>query len=400
MTWRLIGAVLLCCLLGACTSGAPKTPQITVWTALEDKELKVFRDIMEEFSVDSGHQVVVLKVPFKKLRDKFLVAAPAGQGPDLIVGPQDWLGIFAVAGLLEPVQLSREVLPVASEAVTFEGKTYALPLMLECLALVRNTKLAPDEPTSLEEMLAHAKSVTKGEVRGFYYELEEFYFSWPFFAAHGAYLFGTRSDGIVDPLDIGLANEGAILAADWVGRLRRDGLIPLGATNDLAKGLFMEGKLAYFLTGPWSMSEIRKSDIPYAVHPIPPLRGQAAAPFVGATGIMQNRLSRQPEEARRLLDFMGQEKILVRMALASGRTPAHAGAVAKVENDPVLGSDLSAFTQIAREGTPMPNHPALTAVWEPMEQAIELVASGQIEATEQMPATVRSIQSKIRFMME
>lgn len=397
---RLLPWVFLLAIL-TCSCGPKPEPRLTLWTAFEDKEFRVLQELLSEFEEQHQIPVVTLKVPFTQLQGKFLVAAPAGQGPDLIIGPQDWMGVFAVAELLEPVEVtSDEFLEVAVEAVTFERETYAIPMLLDCVAMIRNLELAPEPPADLAELVRLSQELQKGDVRGFYYELDNFYFSWPFFAAHGAYLFGQK-DGALDPFDVGLANPGAVEGARWIGDLRtRYDLVPLGANNDLAKGLFLEGKLAMFLAGPWSLSEIRKAGISYQVDPIPPHQGRPSAPLVGATGLMHNAHGRKPDQARKLLEFLRSEDAITRLALASGRAPAHRGATRKAQADPELGSDIAAFAAIADQGTPMPSHPAMNMVWEPMEQALELVASGKVQPAEQLTETTERIRSKIRFMME
>ena len=383
------------------------TPQgskgVVIWTAFEGRELEELKALTQEFSQNSQTEIVLLKVPFVQLQKKFLVAAPADQGPDLIIGPQDWLGVFATARLLAPIEgLPRDdFLEVALEAVQFEGKTYAAPLLLDSIALLRNTQLLEERPETLAEVVEAAQRIDDGKTRGFYYELDNFYFSWPFFAAHGAYLFG-KKDNKVDPFDLGLDNEGAIQAADWVSSLRTSkNLVPLGATNDLAKSLFLEERLALTLAGPWAMAEIRKAGISYSVDPIPGLKpGELAAPLVGAVGVMKNRASKKSEQAGQVLEFLASEKSIHRLSLAAGRAPAHRRALASASADPKMGKDVAAFAAIAEKGTPMPNHPAMNAIWEPMKQALELMAGGQVTGAEELPRTEERIRNKIRFMME
>lgn len=399
--------MLLILLLASC-SKPPDPNRVVLWTAFEGKELAELKQLVNEFEQESSLHVQVLKVPFDALQKKFLVAGPADQGPDLLIGPQDWLGVFATAGLLEPVPetvLSSErradFIPVAIEAVTFEGKVYAVPLLLDCIALLRNTELAPQAPTSLEELVSQAQSVQQGSVRGFYYELNNFYFSWPFLAAHGAHLFHTEG-GHLDPFQLGLDEPAAVNGMQFLADLRgKYNLIPLGATNDLAKSLFLDKKLAMTLAGPWMMDSVREAQIPYVVEPIPPTAdGGVAAPFVGATGLMQSAGSRNPSGGEALYKFLTRTDSIYRLALAAGRAPADKNALEKASQQPVVGRDIMAFARIAEQGTPMPSHPAMNAVWEPMEQAIDLVSSGQVEPAHQMEQTEKRIVTKIRFMME
>ncbi|MCA9792729.1 MAG: maltose ABC transporter substrate-binding protein [Candidatus Eremiobacteraeota bacterium] len=407
MSWRPPLMLLLILLLTSC-SKPPDPNRVVLWTAFEGKELEELKHLVGEFEQESHLHVQVLKVPFDALQKKFLVAAPAGQGPDLLIGPQDWLGVFATAGLLEPVPDSvfgserrADFIPVAIEAVTFEGKVYAVPLLLDCIALLRNTELAPQAPASLDELVSQAQEIQHDSVRGFYYQLNNFYFSWPFLAAHGAHLFDTQG-GHLDPFQLGLDEPPAIEGMQFLADLRgKYNLVPLGATNDLAKSLFLDRKLAMTLAGPWMMDSVREAKIPYVVEPIPPTAsGGVAAPFVGATGLMQSTGSRNPTGGEALYKFLTRTDAIYRLALAAGRAPADKQALERASQQPVVGRDIVAFAHIAEQGTPMPSHPAMNAVWEPMEQAIDLVSSGQVEPGPEMEQTEKRIVAKIRFMME
>ena len=100
--------VLLTCLCAACGPDAGQADAVRLWTGL-DAEFPVIQKVVADFQRQTGLRVEMLKVPFEQLRNKFLIAAPAGLGPDLVIGPQDWVGVLATAEQLEP--LPEEVLP-------------------------------------------------------------------------------------------------------------------------------------------------------------------------------------------------------------------------------------------------------------------------------------------------
>ncbi|MBS2038412.1 extracellular solute-binding protein [bacterium] len=391
--------LLLVLLMAGCVQPDPKARPLRVWTAFEGPELEAFKGLCSRY----GQPVEVLGVPFDGLKNKVLVATPAGQGPEIVVGPQDWLGVFSAAQLLEPLPesmvgpLKKEVLPVAMDGVTYEGKVYAYPILLDGLALLRNPELAPRSPKSIEDLRDYAlelqnHSTAKG-FKGFYFDLRELYFSWPFFSASGATVF--KSGG----LDPGLTGPEGVQATLYLKSLRDQGLVPLGAQNDFAKSMFLDGRLAMTLNGPWFLGDLRARKTPYIIEPVPPGTHPAAS-FIGVNGLMVNQLSPRKQDAFPLVEFLGSKDCQVTMALASGRVPARRDAQAEVAKDPIKGPDIAAFTRVVEQGVAMPNHPAANAVWDPMKQSLELITKGEVDPTTELQGADRAIREKIQRMVE
>lgn len=391
---RLRWLLLLALLLLGCTQEDPKLRSLRVWTAFEGNELVEFKSLCQNYS----EPVEVLAVPFDQLKNKVLVATPAGQGPDIIVGPQDWLGVFSVAKLLEPLpdsvvsQLRQDVSSVALDGVTYEGKVYAYPVLLEGLALLRNPALAPRQPKSLDDLLAYALELQKDEVKGFYFDLRELYFAWPIFSAYGATVF--RQD-----LEPGLTGPEGLKACEYLRELRKSGLIPLGAKNDFAKTMFLEGTLAMTLNGPWFLNDIRTSKMDYVIESMPP-GSHPSASFIGVTGLMVSGRSARKEDTLKLVEFLGSSENQVKLALASGRVPARKESQKIAAQDPVSGKDIEAFTKIVEAGVAMPNHPAANAVWDPMKQSLELISKGEVDPAQELQRADQQIREKIQRMVE
>lgn len=406
-------ALLALALLGllACSPREDDPPAVRIWSGWE-AELPVLRDLLQEFTQVTGLPARLLHVPFGQLRNKFLIAAPAGLGPDLLLGPQDWIGVLATAGLLSaiPDDLAPrspprgDYLPVAVEGVTFDQQIYGVPLFTECLALIRNPTLLPDQPATLAALIQAGQDLQgrRPDLRPLYFDPEDFYVSWAFFAGHGAYLFGQRG-GDTDPFDVGLDTPAAIEAATFLRRLRQDlAFIPSGATADLAKSLFLEGRAAAILGGPWLLKDLQARGVPYRIDPFPlTASGGRPRPFVGTQGIMLSRHTRQPASARRLLEHLSTEDSASRLALASGRPPARRGALRRASAE---SPDIEAFAAIAEQGTPLPTHPAMGAVWAPMQRALQLITDRpggtEAEIARHLQGACRSIEDKARLMLE
>jgi maltose-binding protein MalE len=121
--------------------------KIVIWTGMNtEKELKMMNELGKEFEKNTGVKVDIIPIPFGDLQNKFQIAAPARQGPDLITGPQDWVGIFAAANLVSPMETyvnkeeQKKFMPVSIEGATYENKLYAIPLSFESVALIYNTE--------------------------------------------------------------------------------------------------------------------------------------------------------------------------------------------------------------------------------------------------------------------
>jgi len=281
----LIFALLLCACPG-CSSPAGQADAVRLWTGL-DAEYPVIEKVVADFQQRTGIKVRMLKVPFEQLRNKFLIAAPADLGPDLVIGPQDWVGVLATAGQLEPIPPEvlpgEDFVPVSVKAVTFEGQVYSVPLFMECNALFRNTALMPERPHSIPDLVARATAIQQADpkIKGFYFDLQEPYFAWPFFSAEGAWLLGARN-GRTDPFDVGINNPGSVRAAEFLRSLRMEHhLIPPGASENISRTLFQEGRAAVIINGPWMLKDAKAAGVPYAVEPLSPHRQRRPAPSPG-----------------------------------------------------------------------------------------------------------------------
>ena len=77
------------------------------------------------------------------------------------MGAHDWIGNLVQNGAIDPIPMTdaqkAAFLPKAIEGVTFNGQIYGVPYAVENVALYRNTTLAPNAPTTIEDM------VTTGE---------------------------------------------------------------------------------------------------------------------------------------------------------------------------------------------------------------------------------------------
>ncbi|MBQ7529891.1 maltose ABC transporter substrate-binding protein [bacterium] len=400
--------VIFACLISVGCKSSQDEEQanaIKVWTGM-DAEYPTLLKQCDEFTKATGIKVDVLKVPYNDLRNKFLIAAPAGLGPDLVLGPQDWEGALATAGMLDPIPEGtineEEFFPVALDSVKFNGQTYQAPLCMECIAIFRNKDLIPERPNTMKELIEQAQKIqeeSKGNIRGFYFEVKNLYFSLPFLTAEGSYLLGKDESGNYVPTDIGLDTPGTLKGVEFLRDLvSKYKLIPLGATNNISQTIFREGKAAMVVDGPWFLLDVKKDKkINYAIDPFPITdSGNIPKPVLGVQGFMLNKYAKHRDEAAKLISFLETDEKVAEMSMASGRPPAKTGSLELCKDNP----DILSFAQICANATPMPTHPAVSQIWEPTGQSLDLITKGQVEPAAELKSNYDRIVQKIELMLE
>ena len=341
--------------------------EITVW--VDADRASVLEDAAAAFTEDTGVEVELVQKEFGEIRDQFVQQVPTGEGPDIAVGAHDWLGVLVTNGVVAPVELgdgAADYEQVAVDAMTYEGQIYGVPYAIENIALLRNTDLAPEAPTSYDDMVA------KGQAAGTEYaflvgldpEAADPYHLYPFQTSFGAPVFGTDADGGYNPDDLQIGNEGGQAFASWLAAQGSTGtgVLNTNINGDLARENFVAGKAPFFLTGPWNVPAAEEAGINLAVDPIPSAGGEAAQPFAGVQGFFLSSESENKLAATEfLVNYVGSEEVQTALYEVGGRTPALTAAYeVAVANDPITAG----FGTVGADAVPMPSIPEMGAVWE------------------------------------
>lgn len=375
-------AGVLALVLTACSGGGddpgPFDGTLTMW--VDEDRSQAMRTFAEAYARHSHSRIEVVVVEHEELRDSFLSAHAGGLGPDLLAGPHDWTGELVEAGAVAPVDIDPRqdaglFTPGALEAVTYEGQVHGVPYATENLALIRNTDLVPQEPSSIEELVAEGEelvrsgsaeqvlSVQQGQ-EGDAYHLH------PFFTSAGGYLFGEDTSGDPDPSELGVASPDSVSAFERLAELGEDGSGVLRRSTDAdnAADLFVSAAAPFLLTGPWNVPAIQEAGVPYEVGPLPGFEdGGPARSLVGVQTFFVASGAADPDLAEHLATtFLSDPELSVILHEADPRMPALDEALDTVsEWDP----DLEGFERAGENGVPMPAIPEMDAVWTPFGQA-------------------------------
>ena len=347
---------------------------LTVWNHFTDaSEVAWLQAQVAAYTKASGNKVSIVSVPLDQIPDKLIQAAPKGQGPDLIVTlPQDRLGQLAAAGVVEPLDryltTRTDLDKTALSAMTYGGKLFGLPMFAESVALVYNKKLVPKAPATWDEFIRAAQANTGNGRYGFLMDLSNAYANYGVFSAYGAYIFKNNA-GTLNVKDVGVGNAGAQKALSLLNDLRyKYNLVPEGVSADAAKGAFVDGRLAMFITGPWDVGDIRKAGIDFGITSLPTPPGATGkwSPFVGVQGVIMNAYSKNKVAASGLARSLVTRASQTGFNQAGGRIPVSLAARTQLKSNAVV----QGFGKTISAGTPMPNVPQMGSIWGPWGNAV------------------------------
>lgn len=360
--------------------------------------------IAEAFAKENGITVAVQTIS-GDLQANFITADSSGKGPDIVLRADSNVAPLVENGSIVPLNLSAEQQSqyeaAAIEGLNYQGKIWALPYALESVFLLRNTALAPEEPTSFENMVSTGQKLVDDGKADRVLDLPvgengDFYHAQALFSSAGGYIFGTTASGDADTSDIGVAKEGGLTWAKKMAEYGEagSGILTRSVSADNAISLFTQGKTPYIITGPWALPDIKTAGIEYEIGAIPQFEGlEEARPFVAVQGLFIAAHSQNSALAQEfVLNTMGTVDGQVALSQATNRPPAMVAAMEKVEaGDP----DISKINKVSVSGVVRPKIPEIKAVWAALGAAQAEIIGGA-DPQKSMDSAAATIASKIK----
>jgi maltose-binding protein MalE len=373
-----------------CSRGTDPKRRIQIWHQKISAERDLFHEQIKRFN--AAHPEYVVEALYKEneeLRNLFVIAAVAGQGPEIIYGPSDNVGVLVTTQTVLP--LDRVFPPEFFERFIPQGivswkdeRWLAADQIGNHLTLVYNTTLVPQPPKTLQELVAIGQSLTKDlngdgkmDQYGLTWNYREPFFFIPFLTGFGGSVMDEQGRPTLD-------NEATVRAIQFVLDLRdRYQIIPKEGDYEIADMLFKEKRTAMIVNGPWSWGGY---GVPgeNMVAPLPQNaeNGQWCAPMISAKGYAVN-VNAAPEKLpiiRELIDYLTSAPVQEEMAAKLSTSPT----AKTVLESPVMQSNpaLVASMQQIERGRPMPIMPQMRQIWEGMRGPYQLVMNGAITAQE------------------
>jgi arabinogalactan oligomer/maltooligosaccharide transport system substrate-binding protein len=221
--------------------------------------------------------------------------ATAISGPDIIVGANDWVATGAANGKLAPITLTASVKknfnPNSFLDLSYKGKLYGVPVDVNNVAMIYNTKLVKSAPKTFGEMvdLYKANKTSKGLKSGLCIAGGGMSFGgYSVFSALGGGAYQMKSGAVdtkANPVDVTAfsANVKKYLV-DAKGK--SNGFFP--AVDTGCKDAFLAGKVPFAVIGNWEWKDyVAKGFSMATMMPVPGVKaGTYGAAFGSVSGAL------------------------------------------------------------------------------------------------------------------
>jgi len=380
---RIVTVVLLGMAIGlgglassSAQDAAPTSGELSIWHGWTGAEADTLNnDILPAWEAAYPDiKIETLAVPFDQLKNKYQTETATGGGPDLLIGPLDWVGELATAELIAPLDemATQDVLanyvPSTVEALRYDGKLFGMPESFETVALYYNKTMIETPPATTAEL-----DTLAGTMPADTYALalfSNFYHPAGYLFGFGAKLFDEENNSAINSPE-------TIAFLNWMkGFATKPGYYQQNDDGAISS-LFKEGKAASVINGPWALGDYQAAlgAENVGVAPLPKISEKADAspmPFLGVKHIMMNS-NIEGDQAALAFQFMqwftGPDAVGP-LAEKAGHLPAHTGV--DVSANPIA----SAFVEQAQNSTPLPTIPEMGSVWTPAGDMITKVISG------------------------
>lgn len=373
MLLRLLAAASLALVSLAPAYAAParQTGGLTLWHAWTGAEQEALQAAVGAFASNNPQiQVSLLQVPFDQLKNKFTIEASTGGGPDLLIGPKDWIGELAQANLIQAMDdvapdLLASLNPAAVTANSYKGKIWAVPESTEAMALFYNTSKVPTPPSSIDELLAMAPDTGVAINSGFY--------------QYSGFIFASGGRLFDDSQKVVLNEGGTASALNWLRSAKANPGVTVDADGSKLDALFKDGRVGMIFNGPWATGDYAKALGKDNIAIAPPIRigdsTQTFAPFLGTKNVFLSANAQNQAAAVAFIGYLISSEVQTTMAETAGHIPANP--LASIA-DPILAG----FLMQTQSATYFPNEPEMGAVWTPASDMITKVVEGKASAEE------------------
>lgn len=373
---------------------------LVIWT--DATAAPTVSKLAQQFAQQNGVKVSVQVAT--DVRANYETAYKAGQAPDVIVGANDWMGELVANGAVAPVQLSSQVASgFSSQAIAatkYNNQTYGVPYAVENMALVRNTALAPNAPTTLDDLVSTGQKLVSDKKATNVLSVQmgkqgDAYHGIPFLTGFGGGIFGTKSNGDYDPSQLLVDSSGSLKGAELMAKLGKENVLSTNIDSTNADSLFATGKVPYTITGPWSLPTFDKAGVKYAVSSLPTVAGGGKmTPFIGVQMFYVSSKAKNATVAQTFVSSFLTTKDAQEELFNVGKRPP---ALTAAYNDELkTNPTIAQWADAGKGGHLMPNIPAMNAVWGPMGQAMADVISGKAQPDARFKQAQTEISSAIK----
>ncbi|MGM0924022.1 MAG: ABC transporter substrate-binding protein [Bacillota bacterium] len=355
-------------------SGDSKDVTLRILTWNNNPEgTKLEGQIFKEFEKENpGIKVKPVFAPYDKYNDKFLTMSAGGDQPDLVWLQPSAFGQFVSKGVLADLSDKKinkdEYMPNVLELGQVDDKQYALIRDASTTMIGYNKDMFdaagvpyPKDDWTWNDFLDAAKKLTKVENgKTVQFGIENFYLDQLLTSNGGGVVSADGKKVIIDSPE---SIEAVKFSRDLINKYH---VQPTSAQSQGLTNLFMTGKAAMKMTGPWDWAEYNKNvKFKWDIVPVPAGKaGNISAAAYLPIGI--GKSTKHPEESYKLLQFLttgkGQD-IQAKIISAVPTVKRNADQITTMSNAPENAKSLAAHLQDGKTVMNAPYIPAYSEIY-------------------------------------
>ena len=329
----------------------------------------VFQGMAKDFMArHPDAEIKIEVVQWDNLEQRLTTDIAGGTAPDIALIGTRWLVDFVKNDVAEPLdayitaEFKGRFIESFLKPSTINGKIYALPVAASARAMYYNKDLlskagVTEPPADWTALVADAEKVKAlgGNLYGFALQGKEIETD-----AYWYYALWTQGGELIDGDKSGIASPAGIRAASLYRSMIDRGLSepdPTGYNRQDVERLFMQGRVAMLLTGPWLRSQIKTQapNLNYGIAPIP--AGTTKATYGVTDSMMVFKSSKQKQLAWQFLSETAYDpKWRAEFTVKEGFLPIlkSVAALPQFTEDPQLKA-FTALLAYAHFAPPIPN---------------------------------------------
>ena len=369
--------------LSACGAigGASSEPlTITFWEQ-EGEDVDVFIDgLIADFQT-ANPNITIERTHYENeaLRDQFQTASLADAAPDVVRVPNDFAGPFSTLEIIAPVSdlyddaFLGQFFPGSLDPAKVGGTLWGVPDNYgNHLMLIYNKSLIAEPPATFEELITVSKELTKGDVQGFAYNLNEPFWGAGYYGAFGGWPLDEKDQPQFD-------NQAFVDYLTFVAALKTDGVVPQECDYACADTLMKDGKAAMIINGDWSLGDYTTAlGDNLGVAPVPPINGKpytemtAGKYFMVSNAVIDD--AARKDAVTKFITYMTSAEIQKKWLDEFKRLPSNTE-IAKdpsIASDPILAGSMSALAV----GRGQPAAPEMRCAFDAWRPSLEGVMAG------------------------
>ena len=320
---------MLALFLAGCLPTRQDGKEVVIWHQKTGAERAFFEKAVEDYNNRNPREKIsALYREGENMRNAFIIAAVAGQGPDLVFGPADNVAVFAEARVLRPWNdvLTPDFLArfTGEGIVSWDGIPFLVADQIgNQLMLVYDRQAVAKPPATLGELIESGRALTlrtgsHTERYALTWNYAEPYFLIPFLTGFGGWIMDEQGKPTLDTPEMRSALQFVLDLRD------KHGLIPRYEDYNTANLMFLRRRAAMIINGPWSWADYGVPERSMlALLPVNEITGLRCRPVVSAKGYALN-VNTPPEKlqaVRKVLAYLTGEEVQLAMAENLFTTP-------------------------------------------------------------------------------